>query len=49
MRGDRVCGPDEEPWLLTRGSMKRHEARRALEIVWENQEEFLARWEEIHG
>jgi hypothetical protein len=29
--------------------MKRHEARRALEIVWKHQQEFLARWEEIHG
>ena len=41
-------GPDEPPQLLGPLGMKRHEARRALEIVWKHQQEFLARWEEIH-
>lgn len=41
-------GPGEPPSLLSRSGMKPQDAHRALEIVWEHQEEFLARWEAIH-
>jgi hypothetical protein len=39
----------EPPRLLGPIGMRRHEARRALQIVCEHQEEFIARWKGIHG
>ena len=37
------------PELVWAESMKRNEVRRAVAVVTEHREVFLARWREIHG
>lgn len=44
-----LIGPDGEPALVWAEDMKRNEARRAMTLVTEHRQVFLARWREIHG
>jgi len=44
-----LLGPDGGPELIWAEGMKRKEVRRAMEVVIEQQADFLARWREIHG
>ncbi len=44
-----LTGPDGWPELVWAEGMKRNEVRRAMAIVIEHREAFLARWREIHG
>ncbi|GAD60047.1 MULTISPECIES: DUF4160 domain-containing protein [Brevundimonas] len=44
-----LIGPDGEPELIWAQGMKRNEVRRAVDVVSEQQTEFLMRWREIHG
>lgn len=44
-----LTGPDGGPELVWVEDMKRNEVRRAMAVVTENREMFLARWREIHG
>ncbi|MFQ8431887.1 DUF4160 domain-containing protein [Amaricoccus sp. W119] len=44
-----LTGPDGGPELVWAEDMKRNEVRRAMAVVTENREMFLARWREIHG
>ena len=42
-------GPDGAPDLVWAVDMKRNEVRRAMSIVAEHQQDFLARWRNMHG
>lgn len=44
-----LIGPDGAPTLVWAQGMKGNELRRAMQIVHDQQEPFLARWREIHG
>jgi hypothetical protein len=44
-----LVGSDGRPELIRALGMKRNEIRRAMTLVAENREQFLARWREIHG
>lgn len=44
-----IIGPDGLPELIESVNMKAVDRRRAMDIVREQQEAFLARWREIHG
>lgn len=44
-----LIGADGDPELIWAEGMKRNDVRRAMEIVTEHREAFLARWREIHG
>jgi hypothetical protein len=44
-----LLGADGRPELVWATGMKRSELRRAMAVVGEHCEEFLARWNEIHG
>ncbi|WP_180899663.1 DUF4160 domain-containing protein [Martelella soudanensis] len=44
-----LTGPDGGPELVWAEDMKRNELRRAMRIVNEERDAFLARWREIHG
>lgn len=44
-----LAGLDGEPELVWAEDMKRNEVRRAMAVVTENREMFLARWREMHG
>lgn len=44
-----LTGPDGGPELVWAEDMKRNEMRRAMAVVTEQRDEFLARWREIHG
>ncbi len=44
-----LSGRNRAPELVWAVDMKRNEARRAMAIVAEHRQEFLARWREIHG
>ncbi len=44
-----LADPSGKPKLIWVDGMTRAEARRAMQIVLENQSFFLRRWEEIHG
>ncbi|WP_420959872.1 hypothetical protein [Brucella sp. IR073] len=44
-----LIGPDDAPVLVSAEGMKRSDVRRALQIAGDQQEQFLARWREIHG
>jgi len=43
-----LIGPDGRPELIWADAMKRNDIRRAMMIVTEHQEDFLARWRDIH-
>lgn len=44
-----LIGPDGDPSLVWAQGMKGNDVRRAVQIVQDQQEAFLARWREIHG
>ena len=44
-----LIGPDGAPALVWAEGMKANELRRAVRLVHDHQEQFLARWREIHG
>ena len=44
-----LIGPDGGPALVWAEGMKRNEVRRAMAVVTEHKDAFLARWREIHG
>ena len=44
-----LIGPDGLPALVWVQGMKANDLRRAMRIVRDEQEQFLARWREIHG
>ena len=44
-----LIGPDGAPVLVWAEGMKANELRRAVQLVRDQQEQFLARWREIHG
>ena len=44
-----LIGPDGAPTLVWAQGMKGNDVRRAVQIVQDQQEAFLARWREIHG
>ena len=44
-----LIGPDGAPVLIWADGMKRSDVRRALQIVTEQQANFLDRWRQIHG
>ncbi|CFX24473.1 conserved protein of unknown function [Candidatus Filomicrobium marinum] len=44
-----LIGPDGAPALVSTEGMKRSDVRRAMQIVRDQQEQFLARWRQIHG
>lgn len=44
-----LTGPDGGAGLVWAENMKRNETRRAMAVVTEHREVFLARWREIHG
>ena len=44
-----LIGPDGVPSLVWAQGMKGNDVRRAVQIVQDQQEAFLARWREIHG
>ena len=44
-----LIGATGVPELIWAEDMKRNDVRRAMQIVIEQQEQFLARWREIHG
>ena len=44
-----LIGPAGGPELVWAEDMKRNEARRAMDVVTEHGQAFLARWREIHG
>lgn len=44
-----LIGPDGAPTLVWAEGMKANELRRAVQLVRDQQEQFLARWREIHG
>ena len=44
-----LIGREGAPTLVWAQGMKRNDVRRAVQIVHDQQEVFLARWREIHG
>ena len=44
-----LIGADGRPELIWVEDMKRNDVRRAMKIVVEQRDHFLARWREIHG
>ena len=44
-----LIGPNGSPALVWAEGMKGNELRRAVQLVRDQQERFLARWREIHG
>jgi hypothetical protein len=44
-----LVGPDGIPALVSAEGMKANDLRRAMQLVRDQQEQFLARWREIHG
>ncbi|PRD43142.1 DUF4160 domain-containing protein [Phyllobacterium phragmitis] len=44
-----LIGADGGPELIWAEGMKRNEVRRAMNVVAEQQADFLARWRDIHG
>ena len=44
-----LIGRDGAPALVWAEGMKGNELRRAVQLVLDQQERFLARWREIHG
>jgi hypothetical protein len=44
-----IVGVDGGPELVWAEKMKRSDIRRALSMVTEHRDAFLARWREIHG
>lgn len=44
-----LIGPDGVPSLVWTQGMKGNDVRRAVQIVQDQQEAFLAKWREIHG
>ena len=44
-----LFGPDGAPALVWAEGMKRSDVRRAMQIVAEQQMQFLDRWRQIHG
>lgn len=44
-----LIGPDGFPALVWAEDMKANDLRRAMQVVRDQQELFLARWREIHG
>ncbi|MDQ4087927.1 MAG: DUF4160 domain-containing protein [Pseudomonadota bacterium] len=44
-----IRGEDGRPELVYTVNMTRSDRRRAMDVVLERQDEFLARWSEIHG
>lgn len=44
-----LTGPGGGPELVWAEDMKRNAVRRAVAVVAEHRDEFLARWREIHG
>lgn len=44
-----LLGPEGRPFVVWTRGMNRTEARRAYQLVAENQAQLLKRWEEIHG
>ena len=44
-----LMGADGSPALVWAGDMKANDLRRAMQLVRDQQELFLAKWREIHG
>ena len=44
-----LIGPDGAPTFIWAEGMKANDLRRALQLVRDQQDQFLARWREIHG
>jgi len=44
-----LIGPDGSPALVWAEDMKANDLRRAVQLVRDQQELFLAKWREIHG
>ncbi len=44
-----LIGPDGMPALISAEGMKAGDIRKAMKIVRDQQEQFLAKWREIHG
>ncbi len=44
-----IRGADGKPELIDANDMKRGDIRKAVRIVTERQNYFMARWREIHG
>jgi Domain of unknown function (DUF4160) len=44
-----LMGPGDEPDLVWAIGMKRNEVRRAMLVVKEQREDFIAKWRKIHG
>lgn len=44
-----LSGPEGVPALVSAEGMKANDLRRAMKLVRDQQEQFLARWREIHG
>ena len=44
-----LIGPDSLPALVWAEDMKANDLRRAVQLVHDQQELFLAKWREIHG
>jgi len=44
-----LIGPDGSPALVWAEDMKANDLRRAVQLVRDQQELFLAKWGEIHG
>jgi hypothetical protein len=44
-----LIGPDGFPALVWAEGMKANDLRRAVQLVRDQREEFLAKWREIHG
>ena len=44
-----LIGPDGVPVLVWAEGMKANDLRRAMRLVRDQQQQFLARWREIHG
>lgn len=44
-----LVGPNGNPSLVWAEGMKANDLRRAMRLVRDQQQQFLARWREIHG
>lgn len=44
-----LTGPSGEPDLIWAEGMKANDIRRAMQLIRDQQEQFLAKWREIHG
>lgn len=44
-----LLGPDGSPSIVRAEGMKANDLRRALNLVRDRQDEFLAKWKELHG